>query len=103
MGVVIEKPVITKEQMVKSSIAAKNFGALRKKAKAMPQYITDNGTIDTVLLDYNYYEEMYERLVELEAKEEAKVLEQRIERLNTNPEMAVSWKSVRRTVKEDDR
>jgi PHD/YefM family antitoxin component YafN of YafNO toxin-antitoxin module len=99
VGVFIMKPVITKEQMVQSSIAAKNFGSLRKKAKHLPQFITDNGKIDTVLLDYDYYEEMYERLMELEDKEEAKILEQRLERLEKEPETAVSWRDVRRTVK----
>ena len=93
------KPVITKDQMVQSSVAAKQFGCLRKKAKQLPQFITENGTIDTVVLDYNYYEEMYERLMELEAKEEAGILEQRIERLEKNPEVSVLWRDVRRTVK----
>jgi len=93
------KPVITKDQMIQSSVAAKQFGSLRKKAKKLPQFVTENGTIDTVVLDYNYYEEMYERLMELEAKEEAGILEQRIERLEKNPEVSVSWKNVRRTVK----
>ena len=99
MGVSMEKPVITKEQMVQSCVAAKQFGSLRKKAKLLPQFVTENGTIDTVVLDYNYYEEMYERLMELEAKEEAGILEQRIERLDKNPKEAVSWRVVRRTVK----
>lgn len=99
MGVLMTKPVITKDQMIQSSVAAKQFGSLRKKAKKLPQFVTENGTIDTVVLDYNYYEEMYERLMELEAKEEAGILEQRIERLEKNPEVSVSWKNVRRTVK----
>jgi hypothetical protein len=99
VGVLMTKPVITKDQMIQSSVAAKQFGSLRKKAKKLPQFVTENGTIDTVVLDYNYYEEMYERLMELEAKEEAGILEQRIERLEKNPEVSVSWKNVRRTVK----
>lgn len=93
------KPAITKDQMVQSSVAAKNFGSLRKKAKQLPQFITENGTIDTVVLDYSYYEEMYERLMELEAREEATILEQRIERLDKDPKTSVSWKDARRTVK----
>lgn len=93
------KPIITKDQMVQSSVAAKKFGSLRKKAKQSPQFITENGIIDTVVLDYNYYEEMYERLIELESKEEARILEQRIERLEKDPEAALSWRDVRRTVK----
>lgn len=93
------KPVITKEQLVQSSVAAKIFGGLRKKAKQLPQFITENGIIDSVILDYNYYEEMYERLMELEAKEEASLLEERIDRLDKKSGVAVSWKDVRRTVK----
>lgn len=99
MGVVAMKPVITKDQMVQSSVAARQFGNLRKKAKQSPQFITENGTIDTVVLDYDYYEEIYERLMELEAKEEAGILELRIERLEKNPEVAVPWRDVRRTVR----
>ena len=93
------KPVITKEQMVQSSIAAKHFGSLRKRAKLLPQFITENGTVDSVVLDYNYFEGMYERLMELEAKEEAGILEQRVERLEMNPEVSVSWRDIRRVVK----
>ena len=99
MGVSMTKPVITKEQMVQSSVAAKQFGSLRKKAKRLPQFVTENGTIDTVVLDYNYYEEIYERLMELEIKEETGILEQRIERLDKNPKEAVSWRDVRRPMK----
>jgi alpha-glucuronidase len=99
VGVLVDKPIITKDQLVQSSIAAKKFGSIRKKAKQMPQFITENGVIDTVLLDYNYYEEMYKRLMELEEKEEARLLEQRIERLDKEPEQALSWRDVRRTVK----
>ena len=92
------KPIITKDQMVQSSVAAKKFGSLRKKAKQLPQFITENGTIDTVVLDYDYFEQMYERLMELEAKEEAGILEQRIERLEMHPEVSVPWREARRTV-----
>ena len=99
MGVSMTKPVITKEQMVQSSVAAKQFGSLRKKAKRLPQFVTENETIDTVVLGYNYYEEIYERLMELEIKEETGILEQRIERLDKNPKEAVSWRDVRRPMK----
>lgn len=93
------KPVITKDQMIQSSVAAKQFGRLRKKAKQLPQFVTENGVIDTVVLDYNYYEKMYERLMELEGQEDAEILEQRIERFEKNPELSASWRDVRRTVK----
>ena len=91
------KPSITNDQMVKSSEASKRFGSLRKKAKIKPVFITENGTIASVLVDYEYYEKMYQRLIELEEIEEENMLTQRIERLEKNPELAVSWKEVRRS------
>lgn len=93
------KPSITKDQIVKSSIASKNFGQYRKKAKLNPIYISDNGTIDTVLLDYDYFEKMYQRISELEELEEAWILSERIERLDNNPDLAVDWKDVRKSGK----
>lgn len=93
------KPNITKDQIVKSSVASKNFGQYRRKAKLNPIYISDNGDIDTVLLAYDYFEQMYERLLELEAKEENRIISERISNLEKNPSSAVSWKDVRRTVK----
>jgi len=99
MGAPMEKPTITNDQLIKSSEASKNFGSLRKKSKLNPMFITENGSIDSVLVDYRYYEQMYQRLAELEAKEEENMLLQRIEDLEKNPELAVSWKEVRRSNK----
>lgn len=99
MGVIMNKPIITKEQLVKSSVAAKNFGGLRKKSRQQPIFITENGTVDSVLIGYEQYEKMYIRLNELEVKEETNLLVQRIERLENNPELAVSWDKIRRSGK----
>jgi hypothetical protein len=66
----MEKPKFTTDQLVPASHAAKSFGQLRKKAKYMPQYITDNGVVGEVLLDYQYFEELFGRLKEYEALEE---------------------------------
>lgn len=93
------KPSITKDQIVQSSVASKKFGEYRRKAKVNPIYISDNGNIDTVLLAYDQFEKMYERLSELEAKEEAMILTQRIDNLEKNPSAAVSWRDVRRSGK----
>lgn len=91
------KPNITKEQIVQSSVASKKFGECKRKAKLNPIYISDNGNIDTVLLAYDHFEKMYERLSELEAKEEAMILTERIDNLEKNPSSAVSWRDVRRS------
>ena len=97
MGIIMKKPTFNADQLVPASTAAKTFGAIRKKAKVLPQFITDNGEVDTVVLEYKYFEDMYGRLQELEEKEEERVLLERIERLEEDPSAAVSWRSVRRT------
>ena len=65
-----DKPTFTADQLIPASIAAKNFGSLRKKAKKVPQFITENGVVSEVLLDYQYFEEIYGRLRKLEQLEE---------------------------------
>lgn len=65
-----DKPTFTAEQLIPASIAAKNFGSLRKKAKQAPQFITENGVVGEVLIDYQHFEELYSRLRKLEQQEE---------------------------------
>lgn len=93
----MEKPTFSEDQLVPASTAAKNFGAIRKLAKTNPLFITDKGQVETVVLEYKYYEEMYARLKELEAKEEEHILVERIERLENNPSSSISWKDLRRS------
>lgn len=91
------KPSFTQDQMVKSSDASKHFGEVRKHAKEQPILIMDNGKWDTVILGYPQYEKLYQRLLELEERYEASVLESRIERLERHPESAVPWRQVKRS------
>lgn len=97
MGAIMNKPTITKEQLIKSSEAAKNFGGLRRRSKQQPMFITENGNVDSVLMGYEQYEKMYLRLNELESKAETAILTQRIDRLEKSPELAVPWNKIRRT------
>lgn len=90
------KPTFTADQLVSSSVASKKFGELRKKAKQLPQFITENGTVDTVLVGYSYYEQLFERLSQLEEQEEIRILSERIERLDKDPASAKSWNEIRR-------
>lgn len=96
---VMEKPTFNKEQLIAASVAAKQFGELRKKAQRLPQFITDNGNVDTVVMSYDYFEQMYQRLIELEEHEEARILTERIEHLEKDPSSGVPWRSIRRTGK----
>jgi len=97
----MEKPTFNADQIVSSSVASKHFGEIRRKAKTMPQFITDNGTVDAVVLDYDYYEKLYMRLTELEENEETRILKARVDRLEANPAAAVSWKTIRRSNKNE--
>lgn len=56
---VLEKPVFTKDQVVSATEASKSLSAVRKRAKRAPQFIADHNDIDTVIIDYAAYEEMY--------------------------------------------
>lgn len=98
----MEKDItFTKKQLIAASQASKQFGELRKKAQLCPMFVTDNGDIDTVVLGYGYFEKMYRRLLELEEQEEARILSERIERLETDPSVGVPWRSVRRSGKDE--
>ncbi|MBE0336118.1 MULTISPECIES: type II toxin-antitoxin system Phd/YefM family antitoxin [unclassified Paenibacillus] len=96
MGTIM-KPTFDVDQMITSSEASKRFGELRKKAKHRPQYITDNGSVDSVLMGYEIFEQLYDRLTQLEQQEEERILVERIESLDRDPASAKSWKDIRRT------
>lgn len=98
----INKPHFNVDQLVTASFASKHFGDLRKKAKDIPQFITDNGNVDSVLMDYDYFEKLYQRLFELEEKEELQIIQGRIERMENNPSLAVPWRKVRRSAQKED-
>ena len=92
----MDKPTFSKEQIISSTDVAKKFGEARRKAKSNPIFITEKGNVDTVLINYDYFEQMYSRLVELEKKAEEQILLDRIERLEKNPEKAISWRKLRK-------
>lgn len=90
------KPTFNVDQLITSTEASKRFGEIRKKAQQEPQYITDNGNVDTVMIGYDLFEKLYDRLSQLEQLEEERTLLQRIERLEQNPTAARSWNEIRR-------
>ena len=91
-----DKPAFTRDQVNNASIAARNFGELRRKAKIAPQIILDNGNYDSVLLDYEHYERLITRLQDLEDQ----IISERAERLDQDPSLAVPWRKIRRTKEE---
>lgn len=58
----MDKPRFNVDQVNSATYASKRFGDIRKKAKELPQFISENNNIDTVVLDYKVYEEMYAEL-----------------------------------------
>lgn len=95
-AIIMEKPAFTVDQLIPASQAAKNFGELRKRAREKPIAITDNGGVDTIVIGYEYFEQMYGRLMELERQNEERVLSERIARLDKDPSLAIPWHSIRK-------
>lgn len=83
------KPTFHVDQLISSSEASKKFGEVRKKAKSLPQYITENGNVDTVILSYELFESMFQRLNQLEQQEL-----QREGTLSHDPEATASDKDI---------
>lgn len=65
MEITLDKPRFNVDQVISASTASKRFGQIRKKAKDLPQFISDNNVIDTVVLNYKDYEKMYLELQSL--------------------------------------
>ena len=95
MGKAIEKPKFDTDQLISASDAAKRFGELRRKAQDAQQFILDNGKVNTVVIGYEYYEQLFARLMELEEAEEIRMLSSRIARLEREPSSGVSWRNIR--------
>lgn len=93
----MHKPRFTRDQLITSSFATRHFGQIREHARKEPLVIMDNGRLDTVILGYAQYEQLVGRLLELEQMHEAVVLEERIERLQKSPDVAIPWRQVRRS------
>lgn len=58
----MDKPRFNVDQVNSATYASKHFSDIRKKAKELPQFISENNCIDSVVLDYKVYEEMYAEL-----------------------------------------
>ena len=56
------KPQFGTDQITSASTASKNLSKLRAAAKQMPQYISANNKIDSVILDYSQFEKMHQQV-----------------------------------------
>jgi len=94
VGIVMDKPKFSVDQMISASYASKRFGEIRKKAKALPQFISDNNKVDTVVLDYAQYEKLYMELNQLQELVRKMELLNRVEELDENPQITVAFNSL---------
>ena len=59
------KPVFSRDQIVSATTVSKKFSEVRKRAKVTPIFVSDRNEIDTVIMDYITYENMYVELAAL--------------------------------------
>lgn len=79
----MNKPRLNVDQIISATYASKRFGEIRKKAKELPQFISENNHIDTVVLDYKAYETMYAEIEELREIAWEISIARRLEKANT--------------------
>lgn len=91
---VMDKPQFNVDQVVPASIASRRFGEVRKNAKSIPQFISENNRIDSVVQSYENYEKMYMELETLRELIWELNLENRIQNADLNPEIRFSLKNV---------
>ncbi|MBO0602002.1 hypothetical protein I2483_10035 [Sporosarcina sp. E16_3] len=91
---VMEKPQFNVDQVVPASIASRRFGEVRRNAKIIPQFISENNRIDSVVQSYEDYEQMY---MELEFLRELTLelnLSKRIQEADLNPGLRFNLEKV---------
>lgn len=89
-----EQPILFgRDQLVNTATISRQFSKVKLLAKVKPLFITDNGNVDSVLLSYEAYEEMYNRIQSLEQE----ILDYRAEEATQEPHSSVNWRSVRRS------
>lgn len=86
-----------RDQLVNTATISRQFSKIKALAKIKPLFITDNGEVDMVLISYDAYEEMFNKLKELEEE----VLEYREEEARREPDSLVDWRSIRRDETEE--
>ncbi|WP_438317237.1 hypothetical protein [Sporosarcina sp. FA9] len=90
----MEKPQFNVDQVVPASVASRRFGEVRRNAKIIPQFISENNRIDSVVQSYEDYEKMY---MELEVLRELTIeynLSNRIQEADLNPRLRYDLEEV---------
>ncbi len=78
------KPVFSRDQIVSATTVSKKFSEVRKRAKVTPIFVSDRNEIDTVIMDYVTYENMYVELAALREENLYAKAEKRIQEADAN-------------------
>lgn len=86
VAVLDKKLVFGRDQVITSTQASKNFGEVRRRARKVPQFVSDRSNgIDTVIVDYDEFEAMAVELQELREEHLYAVAAARIAQANSDP------------------
>lgn len=94
VAVMVDKPRFTRDQIVPASKASKSFGKVRKNAKILPQFISQNNKIDSVVLDYEQYEKLFEELETLREMSWEFDIANRLKKADSTPNVRYSIQEV---------
>ena len=79
------KPCFSRDQIVSATTVSKKFSEIRKRAKSTPLFVSDRNEIDTVILDYQAYEDMYMELEYLREQRFYEAVAERIAKGDADP------------------
>ena len=98
----MNKPRFNVDQVNSATYASKRFGEIRKKAKELPQFISENNHVDTVVLDYKAYEAMYTEIQLLREMAWKMDIASRIREAEANPEASLSLHEIMDEIEYDE-
>jgi hypothetical protein len=82
----------SEDQLVSASVASRKLGAIRKRAKKAPQFILENNQVETVLIDFEQYKQLVDRLNTLEEEQLYQKAAQRIEQADKGETKSIPLK-----------
>lgn len=84
------KLAFSRDQVISSTQASKNFGECRRRAKREPLFVTDrNASIETVIVDYDEFEAMAVELERLRLDRLYATAAMRLAEADADPEEAL--------------
>lgn len=88
------KPNFNVDQVIPASIASRRLGEIRKNAKQLPQFISENNKIDSVILGYEQYEKMFMDLEHFRNLAWELTIAQRLKQADAHPDKRYTLEDV---------